>query len=76
MSAQAFFSRTRDIFGGSITGTFQDPASRPSGRLFDQSVNKSRKLGGKLSYERTVPGFDDLTLIGGLDCCTIALRRP
>ena len=67
LTAQAFFSRTRDIFGGSITGTFQDASIAPIGTLFDQSVNKSRKLGGKLSYERTAPGFEPLTLIGGLD---------
>ncbi|HEY0629365.1 MAG TPA: TonB-dependent receptor, partial [Sphingomicrobium sp.] len=67
LSAQAFFSRTRDIFGGSITGTFQDASIAPIGTLFDQSVNNSRKLGGKLSYERTVPGVEALTLIGGLD---------
>ncbi len=67
LTAQAFFSRTRDIFGGSITGTFQDAAIAPIGTLFDQSVNNSRKLGGKLSYERTVPGLEALTLIGGLD---------
>ena len=67
LSAQAFFSRTRDIFGGSITGTFQDVSIAPIGTLFDQSVNKSRKLGGKLSYERAAPGLEALTLIGGLD---------
>ena len=60
-TAQAFFSRTRDIFGGSITGTFQDASIAPLGTLFDQSVNNSRKLGAKLGYERTLPGFDDLT---------------
>jgi iron complex outermembrane receptor protein len=65
--AQAFFSRTRDIFGGLVTTTFQDPAIDPSGQLFDQSANQSRKLGGKLSYERAVPGFDALTLTGGFD---------
>ena len=67
LTAQAFFSRTRDIFGGSITGTFQDPDIATPGTLFDQSVNNSRKLGGKLSYERTVPGLDALTVIAGLD---------
>ena len=67
LAAQAFFSRTRDIFGGSITGTFQDASIAPVGTLFDQSVNNSRKLGGKLSYERTAPGLEALTLIGGLD---------
>ena len=67
LSAQAFFSRTRDLFGGSITSTFQDATIAPVGTLFDQSVNNSRKMGGKLSYERTVPGFHALTVIGGID---------
>lgn len=67
LTAQAFFSRTRDIFGGGTFETFQDVSVAPLGTLFDQSVNRSRKLGGKLSYERTMPGFDDLTVIAGLD---------
>jgi iron complex outermembrane receptor protein len=67
LTAQAFFSRTRDIFGGGTFATFQDVSIAPNGSLFDQSVNRSRKVGGKLSYERTVPGLDDLTLTGGLD---------
>jgi len=65
--AQAFFSRTRDIFGGGTFATFQDPAIDPTGKLFDQSVNNSRKAGGKLSYERTVPGFEALLVTGGID---------
>jgi len=67
LTAQAFFSRTRDIFGGSKAGTFQDIAIAPIGTLFDQSVNNSRKLGAKFGYERTVPGLDALTLTAGLD---------
>lgn len=67
LTAQAFFSRTRDIFGGSITGTFQDASIAPLGTLFDQSVNKSRKLGAKLSYERLLPGFEAMAVIGGID---------
>ena len=67
ISAQAFFSRTRDIFGGSITSTFQDASIAPIGTLFDQSVNTSRKVGSKLSYERSLPGLDALSLIGGID---------
>ncbi len=67
LTAQGFFSRTRDIFGGGTFATFQDISIAPIGTLFDQSVNRSRKIGGKLSYERTLPGFEDLTLIGGLD---------
>ena len=67
LTAQAFFSRTRDIFGGSITGTFQDPSIAPRGTLFDQSVNNSRKLGAKLAYERMAPGLEALMLTAGLD---------
>ena len=64
---QGFYSQTSDVFGGGVFGTFQDPAIDPSGTLFDQSANRSRKLGGKVSYERAVPGFDDLTLTAGFD---------
>ena len=67
LTAQAFFSRTRDVFGGLVTNTFQDPAIDPTGNLFDQSVNNSRKIGGKISYERAIPGFEDLVVIAGLD---------
>src|SRR5690606_13893618 len=66
-AVQAFFSRTRDVFGGLVTDTFQDPAVDPTGNLFDQSANKSRKLGGKISYERAMAGFEDLTLTAGFD---------
>lgn len=64
---QGFYSKTDDVFGGGIFGTFQDPRIDPSGDLFDQSANQSRKLGGKVSYERSVPGFDDLVLTVGFD---------
>jgi iron complex outermembrane receptor protein len=67
LSVQGFYSRTRDIFGGLVTSTFQDPTLDPTGQLFDQSANKSRKLGGKLSYERALPGFEDLVLTAGFD---------
>ena len=66
-AVQAFFSRTRDVFGGLVTDTFQDPTIDPTGNLFDQSANKSRKLGGKVSYERAMPGLEDLTLTAGFD---------
>ena len=66
-AVQAFFSRTRDIFGGLVTDTFQDPAIDPTANLFDQSANLSRKIGGKISYERAVPGFEDLTVTAGFD---------
>ena len=67
--SQIFFNRSRDTFGGEIApiATFQDPAIAPVGTLFDQSQNRSRKLGAKFSYERAVPGFEDLTLTIGFD---------
>lgn len=66
---QIFWNRTHDIFGGEIApiATFQDPAIAPVGTLFDQSENRSRKYGSKLSYERAVPGFEALTAILGID---------
>jgi iron complex outermembrane receptor protein len=64
---QTFYSRTNDVFGGGTFSTFQDPAIDPTGTLFDQSANRSRKLGGKVSYEREVPGFEDLTVTAGFD---------
>lgn len=67
--SQFFFNRTRDTFGGEIApiDTFQDPAIAPIGTLFDQSQNRSRKLGAKFSYERAVPGFKALTATLGFD---------
>ncbi|BBF71620.1 TonB-dependent receptor [Sphingomonas bisphenolicum] len=67
--AQIFFNRSRDTYGGEIApiATFQDAALAPIGALFDQSQNRSRKYGGKLSYERTIPGFEALTAIVGVD---------
>lgn len=64
--AQIFFNRSRDTYGGEIApiATFQIV---PGGTLFDQSQNRSRKYGGKLSYERTLPGFEALTAIVGVD---------
>jgi len=66
---QVFFNRSRDTFGGEIApiATFQDPAIDPTLKLFDQSQNRSRKIGAKLSYERAVPGFENLTLTAGVD---------
>jgi iron complex outermembrane receptor protein len=65
--AQAFFNRTRDTFGGDVNATFQDPAIAPAGTLFDQSSNRSRKLGARISYERAIPGIEGLTGTVGLD---------
>jgi iron complex outermembrane recepter protein len=64
---QIFASRTRDTFGGGVFPDLQDPLIPPFGALFDQSENRSRKLGAKFSYERAVPGFDALTATVGFD---------
>ncbi|HEX8055205.1 MAG TPA: TonB-dependent receptor, partial [Novosphingobium sp.] len=68
--SQFFFNRSRDTFGGEIApiATFQDPALAPLNTLFDQSQNRSRKLGAKFSYERTL--FDALTATVGFDAMT------
>lgn len=66
---QLFFNRTHDTFGGevAIQATFQDPRIAPVGTLFDQSENRSRKLGAKASYERAIPGFEALVATVGFD---------
>jgi iron complex outermembrane receptor protein len=65
--SQVFWNGSRDTFGGEVApiATFQDPLIAPVGTLFDQSQNRSRKFGGKLSYEREV--LDRLTVILGVD---------
>jgi iron complex outermembrane recepter protein len=67
--SQFFFNRSRDTFGGdpSAQTSFQDARIKPVGQLFDQSQNRSRKLGAKFSYERAVPGWEALTGTLGLD---------
>ncbi|MDO9363806.1 MAG: TonB-dependent receptor [Sphingopyxis sp.] len=62
---QAFFNRSRDIFGGDVSATFQDASIAPLGTLFDQSANRSRKLGARVSYERQF--FDALNVTLGFD---------
>src|SRR3546814_4900479 len=49
--SQIFWNRSRDTFGGEPNpiASFQDPTIAPVGTLFDQSQNRSRKIGGKLS---------------------------
>ncbi|KHK89944.1 TonB-dependent receptor [Novosphingobium malaysiense] len=72
---QGFYNQTRDTFGGGTFATFQDPMIDPTGQLFDQSANKSRKLGGKVSYERPVPGFEDLVVTIGFDALLDKTRQ-
>ena len=66
-TAQLFYNKSEDVFGGGIFANFQDPSIAPAGTLFDQSANESKKLGAKLTYERELVqgltgtlGFDAL----------------
>lgn len=70
--SQLFWNRTHDTFGAEPTpiATFQDARIAPIGTLIDQSENRSRKIGGKISYERAVPGFEALTATLGFDALT------
>ncbi|MFZ3008345.1 MAG: TonB-dependent receptor [Phenylobacterium sp.] len=69
LTAQAFAHDYHGVFGGSITGTFQDVRIAPINTLFDQSANNSQKQGFKLDYERgfaALPGFKVLLGLDGL----------
>ncbi len=62
---QGYWNRSRDIFGGGVFADFQDPRIDPTRTLFEQSVNRSRKIGGRFSYEREV--IDALSATVGFD---------
>ncbi len=70
--SQVFWNRTHDTFGAEINpiATFQDARIAPIGTLIDQSENRSRKIGGKISYERAMPGLENLTATIGFDVLT------
>lgn len=67
LTAQLFYNRTRDTFGGDRSATFQDARLAPIGTLFDQSSNESKKLGARIAYEREIPFVPGLTSTFGLD---------
>lgn len=67
LTAQLFYNHSRDTFGGDRSATFQDARLAPIGTLFDQSSNKSKKMGARVSYERDLPFVPGLTGTLGLD---------
>jgi iron complex outermembrane recepter protein len=67
LTSQAFYQDFESVFGGGSFATFQDPAIAPVGTLFDQSSNKSEKMGFRLSYERMIDAVPGLNVRGGLD---------
>jgi iron complex outermembrane receptor protein len=58
-STQLFSQDFTALYGGSNTGTFQDPRLAPPGRLFDQSEINADKYGAKVTWVRP-----DLLLAG------------
>ncbi|WP_421932117.1 TonB-dependent receptor [Phenylobacterium sp.] len=67
LTAQGFAHDYHGVFGGSITGTFQDVRLAPLNTLFDQSANNSQKQGFKLDYERGFAALPGLKILVGLD---------
>lgn len=67
LTSQAFYQDFESVFGGGSFATFQDPAIAPVGTLFDQSSNKSEKMGLRISYERMIDAVPGLNVRGGLD---------
>lgn len=67
LTAQGFAHDYHGVFGGSITGTFQDVRIAPLNTLFDQSANNSEKQGFKLDYERGFDAAPGLKVLVGLD---------
>ncbi|MBP8247264.1 MAG: TonB-dependent receptor [Phenylobacterium sp.] len=67
LTAQGFAHDYHGVFGGSITGTFQDVRIAPVNTLFDQSANNSEKQGFKLDYERGFEALPGLKVLVGLD---------
>lgn len=67
LSVLGFYNRTKNVFSGGTLVRFQDAAIAPIGTLFDQSQSISRKLGGKISYEREIPGIPNLSTTLGFD---------
>ena len=67
LAAQLYYQDFAASFGGGTFGVFQDPAIAPVGTLFDQSENRSEKIGGRLTLAWQDVGSEGLDLIGGVD---------
>lgn len=67
LRTQVFYQDFAAMFGGGRFATFQDTSIAPDGELFDQSQNKSRKHGLKLSYTHDSLGLPGFSVTGGVD---------
>ncbi|WP_438862928.1 TonB-dependent receptor [Neptunicella sp.] len=65
LSWQLFYQDFAALYGGSAAGTFQDPDYGDN--LFDQSQNKSKKLGSRLTWFKGNWGGSHLDVISGID---------
>lgn len=62
---QLFLQDFAALYGGGTFAAFQDPAYGPG--LYDQSQNKSRKYGSRLTWFKANSGLSGLDLSTGLD---------
>jgi iron complex outermembrane receptor protein len=67
LDAQLYYQDFAATFGGGTFATFQDPLIAPVGTLFDQSQNRSEKLGGRLTLGWKNVGTSGLDVITGAD---------
>ncbi|PWG02055.1 TonB-dependent receptor [Sphingosinicella humi] len=66
-TGQLYRQDFKSTFGGDRFAIFQDPAIAPVGTLFDQSQNRSEKLGARLTQRYTDIAGSGADVIGGID---------
>src|SRR3546814_9153003 len=66
-TSQLYRQDFKATYGGDRFAIFQDPAIAPVGTLFDQSQNRSEKLGVRFTQRYTDIGGSDADIIGGVD---------
>src|SRR3546814_4042397 len=63
-TSQLYRQDFKATYGGDRFAIFQDPAIAPVGTLFDQSQNRSEKLGVRFTQRYTDIGGSDADIIG------------
>lgn len=66
-SSQLYRQDFKATYGGDRFAVFQDPAIAPVGTLFDQSQNRSEKLGARVTQRYTDVAGSGADVIGGID---------
>ncbi|MGB7404454.1 MAG: TonB-dependent receptor [Pacificimonas sp.] len=66
-AGQVYYQDFEAIFGGGVFGVFQDPAVAPVGTLFEQSANRSEKVGARSTLAWSDVGTAGFDIIGGID---------